>query len=162
MNAEPRWFLRDLCFIHTRGAENEGRFGMLELWGPPGDQPPPHVHHSHDEGFYVLAGEVTVFLPDAEVVLTEGEFFNAPRGVPHTYRVTSPATTRWLVTSSPAGAEGFIEEYSKPAGERRLPDDEPPDIERLIATAGKYDIEILGPPGVLPKDLVATSDAGEG
>ena len=155
-DAEPRWFLQNLLFVHVRGADVGGRFGLIELWGPPGDQPPPHVHREQDEGFYVIEGEVTLHLPDREVTLGPGQFFNAPAAVPHTYVVTSDQMARFLVTSCPAGAEAFIEEFSSPALEFRLPTiDGPPDVPRLVELAAKHGIDILGPPGMLPKDLAA-------
>jgi quercetin dioxygenase-like cupin family protein len=157
---EPKaalWFLQNLLLVLVRGKENGGHLGLIEFLGPPGDQPPPHVHNAQDEGFYVIEGEVTLFLPDREIVIREGEFCNAPRGVPHTYRITSDTNARWLVTSVPAGVEVFLEEYGRPAEELRLPEPEAPEVERLVAICKKQDIEILGPPGVLPKDLAAAS-----
>jgi uncharacterized cupin superfamily protein len=49
-------------------------------------------------------GEITVYTADQEVVLGPGALLNAPRGVPHTFRVSSPNRARWLVTSSPTPA----------------------------------------------------------
>src|SRR5215210_1300737 len=62
-----------------------GVVDMLEV--PAGHMPPLHVHHAEDEGFLVLAGSVTLYVPDGAVSLGPGDFFRAPRGVPHTYRV---------------------------------------------------------------------------
>jgi hypothetical protein len=102
--------------------------------------PALHVHHAHDEGFLVLDGELTVFLPGREVVLRSGEFALAPRGLPHAYRVgDTPA--RMLVLSSPAGFEAFVRDVAA------LDDLSP---EAVGATAAGHDIEILGPPGALP------------
>jgi hypothetical protein len=64
--AQPRWFLRDLVTILVRGEETDGRVDMLETTKPPGDEPPLHVHHDQVEAFYVLEGEVTLFLPARE------------------------------------------------------------------------------------------------
>ena len=64
-----------------------GSLGLVEVAAPAGDMPPLHVHHTHDEGFYVLEGELTLYTPGAQVELAAGEFVLAPRGVPHTYRV---------------------------------------------------------------------------
>ena len=36
-------------------------------------------------------------------------------------------------------------EVGKPAKDLSIPPEEPPDMERLMAIAAKYDIEILGP-----------------
>jgi hypothetical protein len=102
--------------------------------------PPLHVHHAHDEGFYLLEGELTLYTPGEQVDLAAGEFVLAPRGVPHTYRV-GEAPARWLVTSSPAGFERFVAAVSASATA------DPAELGRLAAEHG---IEILGPPGMLP------------
>ena len=47
--------------------------------------PPLHVHHRNDETFYVLDGELRLFLSDREIVLALGQAVLAPRGLPHTY-----------------------------------------------------------------------------
>jgi uncharacterized cupin superfamily protein len=107
---------------------------------PPGHMPPLHVHHAEDEGFYVLEGEVTLFLPGEAVVCRPGDFVLAPRGVPHAYRV-GDRPARWLVTSTPAGFERFVADVAA------LGD---PDPESLGRVAAEHDIEILGPPGDLP------------
>ena len=146
-------FLDNLLFVHVRSEETDGHFGMVEFIGPSGDQPPPHVHHKQDEGFYVIEGEVTLFFPDSEIVLGPGDFMRAPRGVPHTYRVTSEQSARWLVMSIPGGFERFVEEYGEPTTDLALPEHTPPDIERIRVLGEKQGIDLLGPPGLLPKDL---------
>lgn len=146
-------FLDNLLLVHARGDENGGHFGLIEFLGPPGDQAPPHVHHDHDEGFYVTEGEVTLYFPDREVVLQPGEYLCTPKGVAHTYKVTSPTNARWLIMSIPGGFEKFVEDYGEPADDLDLPEHTEPDVERLIALGEKQNIEVLGPMGMLPKDL---------
>ena len=150
------WFLDTLIRVHARGGDTGGRFGLVESVAPPGHQPPPHVHHREDEAFYVLEGELELHTADKTVTLGPGGFRTAPRGVPHTFRVTSDGPARWLVLSSPAGFEAFVDEYGEPAAADELPVlDAPPDVERLVAVAARHGIEILGPPGMLPRDLPA-------
>ena len=64
-----------------------GSLGLVHMDKPAGEMPPLHVHHNEDEGFYVLGGELTLFLPGESVTLRAGDFFLAPRGVPHAYEV---------------------------------------------------------------------------
>ena len=114
--------------------------------------PPLHAHHDEDELFHVLDGEVTLLLPGREVRLATGESFRAPRGIPHTYRVSS-ATARLLVSCFPARFDGFVRAVSDPApAEELLPRGRPFDPESFAATAAEYGIELLGPPGALPED----------
>lgn len=56
-----------------------------------------HAHPETDEYFHVLAGELTLALPDEErqVVLTAGEVFTVPRGVRH--RPSAAPGTRILM-----------------------------------------------------------------
>lgn len=115
-----------------------GLVDMLEV--PAGHMPPLHVHRREDEGFYVLDGEVTLYMPEQQVTVGPGDFFLAPRGVPHAYRV-GDAPARWVVTSSPAGFERFVADVAA-LGEA--------DPDRLAAVAADHGIEILGPPGTLP------------
>jgi mannose-6-phosphate isomerase-like protein (cupin superfamily) len=150
------WFLDTLVRVHASGTDSDGRFGLVESVAPAGHQPPPHVHHEDDEGFYVLEGELTLYVGDEETVLEPGRFLNAPSGVPHTFRVSSAAGARWLVTSAPAKFDAFVREFGEPAARDELPVlDAPPDVERLVATAAGHGIEILGPPGMLPAELPA-------
>ena len=106
---------------------------------PVGDMPPLHTHHAEDEGFYVLEGEVILYLPGEEVRLRAGDFFLAPRGTPHTYRVVD-GPARLLVTHTDGFAD-FVVSVSELAE---------PDPAVLAAVGAEHDIEILGPPGTLP------------
>jgi quercetin dioxygenase-like cupin family protein len=144
------WFIQNLAVVKVPGEQTENAWSMLELTGPRGDMPPLHVHHRDDEAFYVLDGEVTLFVGDREIRLAAGECAVAPRGIPHVYRVDSEEA-RMLVIASPAGLERFVAEASVPAEEPTLPPG-PPAVspERLAEIAAGYGIEILGPPGTLP------------
>jgi uncharacterized cupin superfamily protein len=102
--------------------------------------PPLHVHHDEDEGFYCLGGEITLHLPGDSVTLRPGDFFLAPRGVPHTYEVGADGA-RMLVTSTPGGFERFV--IAVAALDVITP-------EILTGVAADHGIEILGPPGARP------------
>ena len=139
--AEELVFLGSRCRILATSESTGGDYGLVDMIEvPAGDVPPLHVHHTHDEGFLLLEGEVSLFLPGREIALRPGEYVLAPRGVPHTYQV-GEAPARWLNLSTPAGFEQFVEHVA--ALEELTP-------EALTATAGARGIEILGPPGTMP------------
>ena len=149
----PIWFIADLAEVLA-----EGEHSVIEMLAPPGDQPPLHVHHDSDEGFYVLEGEVTVWVGDDQRTLRPGQFALGPAGVPHTYRVSSDGPARILVTSSNGSFARFVQAYGVPAPRRELPVlDGPPDVERLGRLAAENGIELLGPPGMVPADLRAAA-----
>ena len=134
-------FLDSRARVLTSGDATEERFGLVELSSlPAGSMPPLHVHHEHDEGFFVLEGSVTLFVPGASIELGVGDYYVAPRGVPHTYRV-GDTDARWLCTSSPAGFERFV------AGVAALSTQDP---ESVTAVAAADEIEILRPPRNMP------------
>ena len=126
------WYL-----AHVRGDHTHDRFSLIELVAPAGDMAPLHVHRRDDETFYVLDGELTLYVGDDVLTAGAGVCVHAPRNLAHTYRVTSAQAARWLVISSPAGFEDLVARMdTMPA-------------ERLFV---EYGIELLGPPGTLPAD----------
>jgi quercetin dioxygenase-like cupin family protein len=142
------WFLRNRVHFHISATQTGGAFALLESTGPAGDHTPLHVHHADDEGFYVLEGELTLWVGDDKHVLRAGESILAPHGVPHTVRVDRDG--RWLVTSTPAGFEAFVRAVGSTEPQAALPS---PD--ELARVAAEHGIEILGPPGMLPAELEA-------
>jgi len=117
-----------------------GGLGLVHQELAVGDMPPLHVHHNEDEGFYCLGGEITLSLPGESVTLRAGDFFLAPRGVPHTYEVGADGC-RLLVSSTPSGFERFVMAVA-------ALDDVTPEM--LGGVAAEHGIEILGPPGARP------------
>jgi quercetin dioxygenase-like cupin family protein len=104
--------------VLLRGEESEGRLALVELDVAPGAPGPPlHVHETWDEGFYVLAGEITFQAGERRVTARAGMFVFAPRGTPHTFANLSGHDARMLLILTPAGFERFAE-----SGERPPPD----------------------------------------
>ena len=141
ITAEELNFLGSRCRILATSESTDGAYGLVDMIEvAAGDMPPLHVHHTHDEGFLLLEGRLSLFLPNREIALCPGEFVLAPRGIPHTYQVgDSPA--RWLVLSTPPGFEQFVEDVAEL-------DEVTPGA--LAGTGAVYGIEILGPPGTMP------------
>jgi quercetin dioxygenase-like cupin family protein len=147
---QPLWFINHLAHILVDGDASGGALALLDERGRRGDMPPLHVHRRDDETFYVLDGEVTLFVAGEQIVLGPGQAAFAPRDVPHAYRVESEQA-RWLVITAPAGFDAFVREVSEPAPAEELPPAERPfDPAVLGQAAAKVGIEILGAPGALP------------
>jgi mannose-6-phosphate isomerase-like protein (cupin superfamily) len=148
--AEPLWFIDNLVHVQVDAETSNGLLALMDERGRRGNMPPLHVHHRDDETFYVLDGEVSLFVGGRQLTLTAGQAAFAPREVPHCYRVESEQA-RWLVITAPAGFESFVRRVSEPAPADELPAAERPiDPAVLAQAAADVGIEILGPPGALP------------
>jgi quercetin dioxygenase-like cupin family protein len=147
---DARWFIQNLITVKLTGADTDGRFSLVEALGARGDMLPLHVHREDDETFVVLEGELTLYVGEDIHTAGPGAVLHAPRGIPHVYRVESE-TARWLVISVPAAFAELVLEASEPAAAPTLPT-VPPSVSplELTAIAGRYGVEILGPPGALP------------
>jgi quercetin dioxygenase-like cupin family protein len=149
---EAFWLLGMLQTVKIGKADTDGRYGLLEIVVPEGLGSPWHVHPEEDEWFYVLDGALTFWVGDTKLDLTSGGFAFGPKGVPHTFYGSAPAT-RALVGFSPTQFEGFMRTVGQPAPARVLPphlDGPPPDVAKLAAVAERNGFVILGPPGPPP------------
>jgi hypothetical protein len=75
-----------------------------------------------------------------------GSFVHIPRGTMHTFKNVGTTPARFLGTVVPGGFEKFFLEVGEPATNGSPPPQSPPDVERLVATAAKYNCEIPPPP----------------
>jgi len=146
---DARWFLGALGTIKAAAESTDGRVAVLEFLWPQGGGSPLHVHRNEDEWFYVIEGELTLWVGGEVIVAPAGSFVYGPRDVPHTFLVTS-TEARFLMVTEPAPFADFVRAMSVSAEALTLPPAsvEPPSPEHMTAVAAEYGIEILGPPGI--------------
>jgi hypothetical protein len=80
-------------------------------------------------------------------VVGAGTFVNIPKGTLHTFRNAGTTPARFLGMVAPGGFEGFFAEVGEPARDESSPPAGPPDVEKVMAIAPKYSLEIPPPPG---------------
>lgn len=148
-DGEALWFLGSLVTIKASSKDTGGHLAVLEHLSPRGSGSPLHVHRNEDESFYVLEGELTVWVNGQTIVATQGSFVYGPRDVPHTFIVSSEQA-HFLIITTPAGFDDFVRAIGEPAQQLVIPPPatEPPDFAALSAIAAQHGIEILGPPGI--------------
>jgi len=143
--------------IKTTAQQTEGRLLQLLAQDGRGAAPPMHIHHDADETWYVIDGRLVVFVGDERIEAGPGDFVLGPKGVAHTFLVTSERA-EFLVTFAPAGTEGpagcgvdgFFREIAVPVVPGQAPPaPTAPDPEDFARRAGRYGIEIVGPPPTL-------------
>jgi mannose-6-phosphate isomerase-like protein (cupin superfamily) len=150
IGTEQLWFLDTLVTVRVSAARGEDGISVLESRAPYGDSPPLHIHRTEDEVFHVLSGELRLVVGDEEVTARPGATLLTPKGVPHTYVVTSAEGATWLVLTARGDFERFVRATSRPAGHEGLPEPggpPPPEaVAALAEAAGAHGIDLVGPP----------------
>lgn len=140
------WYSGYLLTFLATGEETNGSFSLVEEIGLRGlsAEPPMHVQTREEESFYVIEGELRIFVGDQVVEAPTGTFVTIPRGVPHRFEIVSEQI-RMHNLCTPAGFEGFFKELGRPAPALVLPPatDQPLDVQRLLEVAAKYGVRIL-------------------
>jgi quercetin dioxygenase-like cupin family protein len=152
------WFLDNLVTIPVSHDDGGDGISVMESQSRRGDSPPYHVHHTEDEVFHLLEGELVLLVDGKTTRVRAGETRLAPRGVPHTYRVVSERA-RWLVVTTKGDFERFVRATSRPASAAELPPAAgPPSPEQQQALAElslRHRIELIGPP--LSEEIAAAA-----
>jgi quercetin dioxygenase-like cupin family protein len=132
--------------IRLTAGQTGGVLGITESEEASGDAPPLHVHTHEDETYFVVEGTYTFFIGDQTLTAESGSVVFAPRGIPHTYRIESPAA-RYICVITPGGWEGFFADAGIPAADPDfVPPAADPDFDRIGAIAERFGVSILGPP----------------
>lgn len=117
-----------------------GAMSIIDSVSPVNSGPPLHVHDGEDEIFYILSGEMEVYLDGKLTVAGPGSAIFLPRGVEHSFRVIGENPCRHLVILTPGGFEGFFSEMAQ--AQCRIPED----MEKVVSTAQTYNLSFTGPP----------------
>ena len=120
---------------HTREA-----LGLAECEMPPqGLQTPlPHIHHAHEEGFYVLEGELEFVVGTETVRAGPGTFVMVPIGVPHTFSNPTEKPARFLSILTPRRYLSYFEEMSQ-----LLQATASPSRQQRAELMARYDTEVV-------------------
>jgi len=138
------WLGGSALGILVDSAVSNGQVLIMQCDTARGSGVPVHVHQREDEIFLLLDGALTVWAGDQRRELSGGGVAFLPRGVPHTYLVTSE-TASILEVIAPGGLE---QAFREAGWDLRTP---PPEgwacTPEAVATAmAKAGCTILGPP----------------
>ncbi len=133
----------DAITLKATSEETGGSIGFIEATSSPGTGPPRHIHHSNDELFYVLEGEVLFLVGERQVSALPGTFVFIPRGTVHAAKVVGSEPGKVLAAYIPGGLERSFEEFARMRSEQG----EEADRSRTVVEINeKYDSEFVGPP----------------
>lgn len=130
-------------FLAT-GDQTGGAFSLLDEQATRGESVPLHLHRHDMESFYVLQGEITLYIGDQPGVrAAAGSFAHIPGGTVHGFRIESE-TARYLILTTPRHGEFYraITLASRPGG---LPPLESIEGSRIKRASREYGIEFVGP-----------------
>ncbi len=114
-----------------------GLISVMEGSFRPRTGAPAHIHHQHEETFYVLEGEFLFQMGTQSVKATAGTFVFVPRDIPHSFENIGTRPGKILGIMTPGGYEKFFEELAQlPPG--------PPDPAKFQEIFQKYDQEMVG------------------
>ncbi len=125
--------------VQEDGAHTRGTLGVAEFEvAPHAPTPPPHIHHAHEEGFYILEGELEFLAGTETVRASQGAFVMVPIGAVHTFRNPTDKAARFLNTFTPPLYIGYFEELSK-----LIQADVAPGPQQFAALMARYDTEVV-------------------
>jgi quercetin dioxygenase-like cupin family protein len=138
---EARWVGASRITMKATAAQTNAGFGLVTSEVARGTSPPLHIHHTAEEGIWVLSGRLRIRCGDDELTLEPGGFVLLPRGVPHTFRAEADSVMLGLL--SPGGTEAFYLDAGLPVTGPTPPT---PDPARMERAARRHDCEFVGPP----------------
>lgn len=148
---EAIWFNGALMTVKSPGEWSDEAFSLVEVAMEEGRATGLHRDPSH-ETFYVLEGEVLFHVDGEEIRASAGETVGIRRGVPHAFVAVSPLA-RFLVLNTPGTHDRFFRDGGFPATSRDFHSAPRPDLERTMAAAERYGVEMLGPPPFDPSSV---------
>ena len=142
--SELRWMGDTSTRFLATGEQTGQAFCLVDERAKRGESVPLHKHDDI-ESFYVLEGEVTLFVGDRPGVTgPAGTFAHVPGGTVHGFRVESE-TARYLILTTPRHGE-FYRAITKASREDGLPPEDPSVPGSQIKQASQdYGVEFLGP-----------------
>ena len=142
--SELRWLGETSTYFLATGEQTGEAFTLVDEQAKRGVAVPLHLHRDDMESFYVLEGEITIFIGDEPGARAgAGSFAHLPGGTVHGFRVESE-TARYLILTTPRHGQFYraITLASRPGG---LPPLESIDGSQIEEACEAYDVEFVGP-----------------
>ena len=141
---ELRWMSETSTYFLATGEQTAGAFCLVDEQASRGESVPLHVHREDMESFYVVQGEIMLYIGDQPGVLAPaGSFAHLPGGTVHGFRVESE-TARYLILTTPRHGQFYraITLASRPGGLPPLDSIQGPQIQQA---SREYGVEFVGP-----------------
>src|SRR5262249_40683171 len=121
---------------------------LVEPSCEPGNEPPPHVHSREDELYYLIEGEVDIYVGKEAFKVQAAECAFLPKLTPHAFVIRS-SRIRLLLIITPGGLEEAFRSVASPAQSLDLPIGMPTysttDVKRTAQRFSEYGVRFLAP-----------------
>jgi quercetin dioxygenase-like cupin family protein len=135
------WFLDTYVVEHPA----TGGLRVLDMTLPPGAAPPEHAHHSYDDSFFVLEGELLVRIAGAVRIARPGDWVSTPKGTPHAFRVIGSQPARMLIVLDHPSFVELIHAIGEPAAASALPPpSRSPGADEVFRAFATHDVDVTG------------------
>ncbi len=142
--SELRWMGATSTWFLATGELTGGAFALVDERAKRGESVPLHKHPDDMESFYVVEGEITLYIGDAPGVRAgAGSFAHLPGGTVHGFRIESE-TARYLILTTPRHGE-FYRAITLPSRAEGLPPLESIEGPQIKEASKEYGIEFVGP-----------------
>jgi quercetin dioxygenase-like cupin family protein len=140
--AELRWMGDTSTYFLATGESTGDTFALVDERAKRGMSVPLHLHRDDMESFYVLEGEITLYIGDQPGVrASAGSFAHVPGGTVHGFRIESE-TARYLILTTPRHGQ-FYRAITLPSQAGGLPPLESIPGQQIHEAARKYGIEFV-------------------
>jgi mannose-6-phosphate isomerase-like protein (cupin superfamily) len=102
-HGEARWWGDGLAEIKATASDTGGQMTILEITEPPDKAAPLHVHHTEDEGFWILDGSATFEVGHKVIEVRAGDYLFG-RGTYRTGTRPGPRAAGCCSSSPPAAS----------------------------------------------------------
>jgi len=114
-----------------------GGAAIFVLTVEPAGGPPPHVHRDTDEFFYVLDGEIDVWVGGRHAKLKPGMSATLPRDVVHRFDNLTSTAANVLIVVTPGEGAAFFDDLDRERPEL------PREIDKVVKTLARHDIHVI-------------------
>ncbi len=142
--SELRWLGETSTYFLATGEQTGDAFTLVDERALRGESVPLHRHQDDMESFYVLEGELTLYLGDEPGAPAKaGAFAHIPGGTVHGFRVESE-TARYLILTTPRHGQ-FYRAITLPSQAGGLPPLESVDGAQIKQACEDYGVTFVGP-----------------
>jgi quercetin dioxygenase-like cupin family protein len=142
--SELRWMGETSTRFLATGKQTGDAFSLVDERAKQGESVPLHLHRDDMESFYVVQGEIALYIGDKPGVrMGPGGFAHLPGGTVHGFRITSE-TARYLILTTPRHGQ-FYRAITLPSGADGLPPNGSVDGSQIEKACKEYGVEFVGP-----------------